>query len=469
MDDKDQRIDPPKDENVSLDADLSSEQEQNDGKKKFDPKKEITDREAHLVSTKWDRADERELDAHILSLLNVEPFFAYLSRYTRKVPTENIPTMGVSVVDGEPVMFWNPPWVKKLTPEEVRFVLKHEFYHLILFHCTNRKKDPPNVWNVATDLAINSILTEHSGVKMPKVGLLPGKRPLPPDDPDEKMSPEAKLANEKLADLIQSLPPMKASEAYYAAVMALQEELKQMGCGSEIGDETLDSHEGWEAVAEEDREYAAGRMRAIIRQAVAESDKKGEWGTIPSWMREEIRRIAQGEVDWRKVLARFVGNSESVGWTSSMKRINRKFPYIHPGRKRLRTARLAVYVDQSGSVGNEELDLFFGALGGLAKKTTFTVIPFDAEVATDAMFEWRRGQNVRTQRVRCGGTCFDAVVKHLNDNVPGKFDAAVILTDGCAPKPRKALCPLAWIIIPNGELIFAPDPDQTVVKIRKVM
>ena len=36
------------------------------------------------------------------------------------------------------------------------------------------------------------------------------------------------------------------------------------------------------------------------------------------------------------------------------RKINRKYPYIHAGKKIKHTTSLAIYNDQSGSVGNEE-------------------------------------------------------------------------------------------------------------------
>jgi len=99
------------------------------------------------------------LDHHILSLLQSEPFFAALSRRINKRASSHIPTAGVRVNPdtAQFEMLYNPEFFQKLTVEQRRDVLKHEFYHLIFEHVTSRKPEDinPRIWNFATDLAIN--------------------------------------------------------------------------------------------------------------------------------------------------------------------------------------------------------------------------------------------------------------------------------------------------------------------------
>ena len=51
----------------------------------------------------------------------------------------------------------------------------------------------------------------------------------------------------------------------------------------------------------------------------------------------------------------------------TMRRINRKYPYIHSGVQRGRTATVGVFVDMSGSVSDENLEQIYAVLGSLAK------------------------------------------------------------------------------------------------------
>ncbi len=82
-----------------------------------------------------------DLNFHIYSLLQEEPFFAALSRSIDKQMHKGIPTAGVGINEhtGHFVMYYNPDYFAKLTNEQRRGVLKHEFYHLVFEHVTSRR------------------------------------------------------------------------------------------------------------------------------------------------------------------------------------------------------------------------------------------------------------------------------------------------------------------------------------------
>tara|TARA_R110000765_G_C18708364_1_gene582716 strand:- start:161 stop:601 length:441 start_codon:yes stop_codon:yes gene_type:complete len=125
-----------------------------------------------------------------------------------------------------------------------------------------------------------------------------------------------------------------------------------------------------------------------------------------------------------------------------MKRINRRYPYIHAGRKTSRTAKIAISIDQSGSVSDEMLNMFFNELNKLAKYAEFTVVPFDTEVFEDKVYNWKKGENKKWGRVLSGGTCFDAPTEYVNKR---SFDGHIILTDLMAPKPKASKCQRMWM------------------------
>jgi predicted metal-dependent peptidase len=125
-----------------------------------------------------------------------------------------------------------------------------------------------------------------------------------------------------------------------------------------------------------------------------------------------------------------------------MKRINRRYPYIHPGRKADRTAKVAISIDQSGSVCDDMLGAFFAELNKLAELAEFTVIPFDTRVAEKKIFVWKKGENKKWERVLCGGTCFDAPTNYVNEH---NFDGHIVLTDMMAPKPVRSNCQRMWM------------------------
>ena len=144
----------------------------------------------------------------------------------------------------------------------------------------------------------------------------------------------------------------------------------------------------------------------------------------------------------RKVLRFFVKASQRANKTSTIRRINRRYPYIHAGRKSNRVANIAVSIDQSGSVDDNMLGMFFAELNKLSEVASFTVIPFDTRVDEDKVYQWRKGETRKVERVLNGGTCFDAPTEYVNK---GNFDGHIVLTDMCAPKPKSSKCQRMWM------------------------
>jgi len=366
-----------------------------------------------------------DLDKHTWRLLQNEPFFAALSRRIHKTPTTAIPTAGVKLnpETAQFEMIYNPEFFEKLEDNHKLGVLMHEYYHIIFEHVTGRL--PPEgmnmMWNIATDLAINSHLK----------GMLPEGCCMPEQDRFEEY------------------PSGKSAEWYYSKLLKEQDEEDQDGKGEgegsgkgDLSDQQFDSHEGWGEADEDTKQMAKERLRQAVEDSAKEAQNKGSWGTMSSGMRKKIMDMITPKVDWRKVLRYFIKTSQRANKRSTVRRINKRFPYIHAGKKVQRQAKIAISIDQSGSVSDKMLAAFFAELNTLAKLAEFTVIPFDTEVAEDKVYVWKKNQNKPWERVLCGGTCFDAPTKYVNK---GSFDGHIVLTDMCAPKPVSSKCQRMWM------------------------
>ena len=204
----------------------------------------------------------------------------------------------------------------------------------------------------------------------------------------------------------------------------------------------FDSHEQWEEVDQTTKEIAKERLKDALKKASEEASKSNSWGTVPSAIRKEILDRISGTINWRKVLRYFVKTSQRANKTSTVKRINRRYPYIHPGKKVKRQASIAISIDQSGSVSDAMLACFFAELNKLSDLANFTVIPFDTSVAEDKVYIWKKGEKRIWERVRCGGTCFNAPTEYVNAR---NFDGHIILTDLEAPKPKASKCQRMWM------------------------
>ena len=370
-----------------------------------------------------------DLDLHTYRLLTSEPFFAAISRQIHKSPSNAIPTAGVRInkETAQFEMIYNPKFMAKLPDNQKLGVLMHEFYHIIFDHVTERL--PPEgmtkLWNIATDLAINGL----PGVidKIPEFGCIPGKGPF------------------------AHLPPEMSADFYMEELKKKKQEDQNEGEGekgegagepSDGEGDSFDDHSGWGDVDEDTKAIAKERLGEIMKDAVKEASKSNNWGSVSSSMKKQIMDKMKTWVDWRKMLAYFIKASVKSDKTSTIRKINKRFPRIHAGKKVQRLANIAISIDQSGSVGDDMLALFFSELNKLADIATFTVVPFDTEVDDTKVYVWKKGKKRVWERVLCGGTDFNAPTKWVNDRA---FDGHIVLTDMCAPKPVASKSRRMWM------------------------
>lgn len=425
--------------------------------------------------------NEKLQDA-LLELVFTEPFFTTLLRSITKIESKSIPTAGVTIKDNYPVLYWNENFLDTLSKQEKIGLLKHECYHLIFKHIIKRKHDPHLLWNISTDLAINSIIPEN---QLPKGGFIPGKRlEIPAGIPQKELEERIKVS-----DFIASLPPKKSSEWYMNRFLSnqdisdsLEEMMSQSGKGCQCSgkgeekdsspkDGSGCSHPGFDVHLDlegsgNESELLDEVINKIVKDAVDITKKSKGWGSMPAEVVEQLLEIYSDTVDWKSVLKYFCGTKQRANKSSSFRRINRKYPYIHPGKKKSYTSNIAVYIDQSGSVSDAAIALFLGELNNLAKRVTFTVFYFDTLVDPDSKFVWKKNKKLpKLTRTRSGGTNFDAV-ETFHRKIMRDYDGYLVLTDGECYKPKPCKSKRCWVLLPGKDLYFQPDKRDTVVKMK---
>jgi len=389
------------------------------------------------------------LNQHMARLLLNEPFFASLSRRIDKKEDRSIPTAGVWVnpKSGNFELMYNPDFFASLENDTQRLaILKHEFYHIIFLHVTGRLPDGgmSKKWNYATDLAINGLPDMINA--LPSNCLIPAVK----------------------GSIFENFPAGLSAEQYYAMLPdgtgegegqggtgegsesgegqpSGEGEGDQDGQDGQGGEKPHGSHDGWGGndpnVSDAVKEIAKERLKDAVKKAAMDAAQNG-WGSVGSDMRQDIIDRLTQTVDWRKTLRYFIKTSTRSSKVSSIKRINRRYPRIHAGRKVTRTARIAIAVDQSGSVSDVLLAKFFTELDGLAQLAEFVVVPFDTSVDEDLVYTWKKGERKKAERVMCGGTCVAAPTRWANENT---VDGMIVLTDMEASKPIACKAQRMWM------------------------
>ncbi len=379
-----------------------------------------------------------DLNMHAARLLMREPFFAAISRRVNKRATAAVPTAGVTVTkDGQFELVYNPDFMGKLDDSHKLGVLKHEFYHLIFEHVTGTRfahfrdldASERRIHNIGMDLAINS----HLQGELPEQCCMPGAGPFAEYEPF--------LSAEQYIALLREKQDDGEGEGNGDGGEGDGDEGGE-GSGDGSGDGQFDDHDGWGQGGDAASQVAAERLKDTIRKAAEEADRSRTWGSVSSSVREDIRKALRSHVDWKKVLRYFIKTSQRANKSSTVRRLNRRYPRIHSGSKVNRQAKIAISIDQSGSVDDAMLSAFYAELDKLATLAEFTVVPFDTEVAEDHVYVWKKGERRKAERVRYGGTDFNPPTEWVNSR---GFDGHIVLTDLCAPKPVSSRCQRMWM------------------------
>lgn len=409
---------------------------------------------------KGSRYRSTEFDYDFLQVYLAQPFLGVISMEVNKLADEGAPTayMGAMKVDKdyELSLGYNPDFFRSLSHEERKGVICHELYHLIFSHVTKRVVADPRMqklWNVATDLAINSIIEEKN---LPAFCLFPGKRPQRKDQKTGKM---VDSGDKDLCDFIEKAPKLQAADFYFEKMKEIID--KRKGGDSAEGDPTggmatLDDHDGWGDIPQEIEEQLNERIRDLLEKAVKHADNQSQsWGTIPHEIQEMIRKMISREIDWRSVVRQFVGRCRSIERVSSIRKLNKRAPWLMPGARRKTRAKFKCFIDQSGSMSDEDIAMLFAELEGLANETEIEVYHFDTEIDEKSRTTWRKGKPFpKAHRTRCGGTIFQAIADFCNKpGQKGDTDGVIILTDGYADimGPIHGARVL-WVITPGGTL-----------------
>lgn len=348
----------------------------------------------------------------ILTFMVLEDMFVHEILMLMERNSNNaIATMGVAVHEGRLLLEYNPKFITDMTDPELRYVVTHEIYHVVLHHCTTRlpiRKEDHKLYNMAADLAINSLIPETPNRHMPKNK----------DDKDPK----------NLGQTMGLLPahfdfPAKLSMEQYILL------IKEKGtdkCLNEVGAEGFDSHEGW---SDADAEI----VKQIIRNKIEEiSKKESVWGNLPGDVQAIIKAAQVSTIRWWKYLRHFLGTLVTTKRESTFKKPNKRYGYPYCGNKLLHTDRKLVGVDTSGSILIEDLSNFLSEINKLAEIQPVDLVLFDHAIQGNIVpFNHK---HVSFDFKGRGGTSFlplFALAEHR------RYQSLIILTDGCAEAPTK--------------------------------
>ncbi|NJC28300.1 vWA domain-containing protein [Neolewinella antarctica] len=360
----------------------------------------------------------------------------------------------VASIDLSYNVYWNPAAVAEIwasNPEEIDalkeigFLWIHEISHRLRQHAERREslltKRPvdPRTWNIAADFEIND--NPWPGLTMPAVypGMLPGK---------------FGFANGRLAE--EYLTMVEGAEHDFAL-------LPDEGSG----------------VHGEAREWETGDVQDIsdldtelIRRKVADEMKKAGPSAIPASWRSWSESVLTSKTNWRRSLShrmsvaihQGIGSRIDYSFARPSRRQAVYHPILAPSLRGDRTARIAIVVDTSGSIGSASLKRSLAEVAGVVRTFRYpvTIIPCD-----NRTFEPVRvvaaEEAYRIQSLPGGGlTDMRAGIAEAQKLRP-KPDVILVLTDGFTPYPKERLAvPVVFGILleENSVVADVPRPPQ---------
>lgn len=196
--------------------------------------------------------------------------------------------------------------------------------------------------------------------------------------------------------------------------------------------------------------------------------KNGMWGDSIGNLSSEIDKFLKPRVNWEKYLKRFIGQYVRIGSESTRKRPNRRHGWDAAGRKTLRSGKILVAIDSSGSIGASEAQRFLSEVSGFVDQIEVVVCSWDTAVHSPTLCS-NKASLIRWAKDFKGGGGTDVMPlfsliadPSLAGNKASLFsniDAMVVLTDGFFSWPSSEwwnLIPVFWGITVESNVSHPP-------------
>jgi len=346
------------------------------------------------------------------------------------VETEEVPTMAV---DNRGRLYYNPRFVEAVEPYLVG-LLWHEVHHVLRGH-TGPRGEPFRahpLGAVALDLEVNDD-AEEAGVSLPRT-----PHPYGGWFPEDLGFPRGLLAEEYL------------------------ELLKGRALELRVG---MDAHGPgpWEEEGEGLSEAALEVARRAVAQKAKEYEAAGR-GTLPAGMRRWVREVLEARADWRSELRRLLKGSlaQAMGrrrptYTRPNRRASAFHPVLVPGSYGLKP-KVAVVVDTSGSMGQEDLAQALGEVKAILKQVRAVSL-----ISTDAAAYGAR-RIARWEEVELRGGGGTDMREGIRAAEEAGADVVVVLTDGYTPWPERPPKVITLALILDEQ---APEPPFFIRRVVK--
>lgn len=370
----------------------------------------------------------KKIEQAIHEMIQNERFFAgmVLSSKIEYDKIKECKTAYASVQNGVQIIGFNTEFVNSLSVPALVQVMKHEVLHMIFNH-TNRKlynvnnQAEKHNWNIAMDCIINQYL-------------------------EASHLPEGCVTLDSLSKALEKqLEPFQTAQYYYDQIEQAPDHLKQKTEGLETVDDHQSGQEGNQG--EQSQSDMQNQINKGIVAKNAQEAAKFAKGLVPEGLVSAISSLKdEAQVNWKSILRNFISNATSNKRISTRKKTNRRFGLQYPGSKKEKKLNLAVCIDTSGSISEEQFTTFITEIKSIHKNCSKVHLIY-ADCIVQSVIELNENTDVPLERHGQGGTAYSPAIEKA---VELKADAILYFGDfDTADKPTDPKKPFLWVGVGN--------------------
>lgn len=384
-----------------------------------------------------------------IALLMKTPFWGNMVTRLPLVEVNDKKELSTAATDGRKIYYY-PGFIGEsptggLSDKQIVFVLCHEILHVVYDHISRGHGHDKMISNIAADFACNSTLKEEN------IGEFIGKAY------DKNALINTPKEERTMGTLYDARYIGWAYEAIYEDLIKDVDSIKK---GMGYGDISFDKHIDSSNLSEDEKQ----QIRDSIREAVLSAAQNVKPGDVPASIRRMISGLIAPKMNWKQLLDQYI-QSQLRADTTYLRLGKRSFSgnVIFPSQKRQPRVKVTLVLDMSGSIGPEEIRVFFSEITGIiTTHASFEIgiICFDTEAYNYKVYTEDDIDDILDyEPVGGGGTDLSCVVEYFReiDFVPAQM---VVFTDGEIYNwGDPDYCPTMFIIKNNHEII-APFGDS---------
>lgn len=376
-------------------------------------------------------------------------------------------------------IWFNPEFVAELSDKELDFVFMHEVVHVILRHTYRMGDRDPELYNIATDIVVNSNILHSndddvSAITLDKYGI------------SEHLAPDGTEGYTHTAEEVYRMLVTYCTKDYGPNGDEEDDDIDANGKGKETNssgkkkgkvpckrlygnawrdasDDEDSYKEGWDIhefseMSPQEADLYRLKWEALLRKAyesISIREKNGNCDGIPAFAKRLIDDLRAPQIDWRQLLVEFIQDEiNDYSFMPPDKRMS-EGPYFLPDfNESVESVKKILYmVDTSGSMSDKAITDCYAEIKGAIEqfdgRMEGYVGFFDASVTEPVPFE-SVDDLLSIKPIGGGGTNFHSIFAYVNENMSDDYpESIVILTDGYAQFPDESVAngiPVIWVI-----------------------